>query len=85
MDEVSANAALAVYPNPSNGNFVLELKDAALYEVRVFDSQGRLVHTDLVQGPRAELRLNDLPAGVYSFSLLNGEKPEGNGRLSIVK
>lgn len=79
------NAALAVYPNPSAGNFTFQLRDAARYDVLIYDAQGRLAHRDFISGPTAVLNLSQLSEGMYSFSLLNNGSAAGQGRISIVK
>jgi len=79
---------LGLYPNPSNGNFTLNM--ATDYpetgQITVYDMSGRAVHQQvgaLNQGENVfNLSLNELPDGVYVISF-NGTMNVGAQKLLI--
>jgi hypothetical protein len=69
-----------VYPNPSNGDFVIcKLSNPAQFEgqVQIFDQTGRILITQKVQIGQIEIPvfLEDLDAGIYSLSAQIGSEP----------
>jgi hypothetical protein len=90
VDEVSGtNASVSVYPNPTQGNFTIELNavqatDAA---INVYNHIGQIVSTNnsvrIAEGKNSiPLELTNVPAGMYYISV-QGE--EINATTSIVK
>jgi len=67
-----------VYPNPSNGKFVIEI-DAAmngLAEIRIFNRQGQAIYESNQQvetGSSVQLDV-DLPAGIWMLRLVCGQR-----------
>ncbi|MDR3329148.1 MAG: T9SS type A sorting domain-containing protein, partial [Prevotellaceae bacterium] len=53
---------LLLYPNPTNG--LLTVNASARSQLEVFNAQGVLVHSCLVEG-KASINLSQLPAGIY--------------------
>ena len=72
--EENASDLFSVNPNPSNGNFLLNVADAGTYSVTVMDISGKSVHAEqLVMNTNSTQPLNlDLPAGIYMLNLNNG-------------
>ena len=74
---------MLLFPNPNRGQFSVSLPDQMVnnnYVINVYDSRGVLVHRDETNGRQLlSLDLHQLPAGIYSFSILN------YSRLFIVK
>jgi hypothetical protein len=69
----SEHNSFQVYPNPSNGDFVIcRLANPAQFEgqVQIFDQTGRILITQKVQIGQVEIPiiLEDLEAGIYSLS-----------------
>ncbi|NML20947.1 T9SS type A sorting domain-containing protein [Pseudoflavitalea sp. G-6-1-2] len=65
--------ALQVYPNPSNGQFTIQ-SDNAASELKMFDVNGRLVHSQrLVQGGN-KINAGVLSRGVYVLKIEDGVK-----------
>ena len=82
--EVNAEEEVVLlFPNPNRGQFSVSLPGQVTnhnYIFNVYDSRGVLVHRDETKGRQLlSLDLDQLPAGVYSFSILN------YSRLFIVK
>ncbi len=61
-----------VYPNPSDGRFVLEAFSAG--QVDVFDMKGHLVASKQVADGKNNIDLSNLPAGIYSLRLFHFEQ-----------
>lgn len=63
----SSSGAIEVFPNPSNGRFVLRLKNSPLLQninaVALFNLQGKLVFEARL--PQQELNVEHLPKGTY--------------------
>ncbi len=74
------NSSFEVYPNPTNGKFILELKMENLLEtinVTIYGIQGEKMHSIKLIGERKhEFSLADRPDGVYLIRLHVGSKTE---------
>lgn len=74
--------AISIYPNPSTGNFTLDLlsPNAGLATLELIDAAGKLVWTDKVNLNTGPNRLNVAPlalaSGVYSFRLISVGKQQ---------
>ncbi len=67
------NSEIQIFPNPSNGNFKIDLKDQ-VSSVSIFDTQGRLIRSmDGVQGVQS---IEELKTGLYLIQLLTGTQIE---------
>lgn len=67
---LSANDAIkgpefTIYPNPSRGIFVIESAIEGEVELKVFSTDGRLVHQSIQQGTKAAVDLSGQPTGMY--------------------
>ena len=68
---------LNIYPNPFTG--AIRIIDAGGGTLRIVNSAGVIVHTQLTINPDETLRLEHLPAGVYFFMI------EKDGKTKTVK
>lgn len=68
-EKVALNAE--VYPNPAHDLLTIEGNFGKEAEITVLNSLGSVVHTQLVNGERAQVRMHDLPAGVYFVRVTN--------------
>ena len=61
--------SITVYPNPSNGNFLVKLnsedRNLFLKKINVFDITGRIIFTIEVNTKSYLLNLSSLPKGIY--------------------
>ncbi|SFB22975.1 Por secretion system C-terminal sorting domain-containing protein [Flavobacterium swingsii] len=70
LEEFSLNAT-QIYPNPSNGNFMVKTK-TGLDKINVYSQVGAFVKTIMVNNLNVvEVSIKDLPPGVYLLELLN--------------
>lgn len=71
---------VSAYPNPSNGNFMLEFTSTEInnLDIKVFNNLGQSVYNEKLDGFSGDYRkgidLNLVPAGVYHLRITNGEK-----------
>jgi beta-glucanase (GH16 family) len=67
---------LTLSPNPSSGDFVVDLgmEPKGAVQLDVLDLQGRLVQTQVFHARQAHIALGDAPAGVYFVHVLSGKE-----------
>lgn len=71
------DADISIYPNPSSGNFQLQVKNnsgQSTFNLEIFDLHGRKVHAarNLEQETLIELFLSELGKGVYFIKMDDG-------------
>lgn len=71
VDEALQNEnGIAVFPNPSNGDFMVQLPTGTSYErINLIDPLGRNVARGILIGDRFQFLAQDLPNGVYYLYL----------------
>jgi hypothetical protein len=76
----SEQSSFKIYPNPTTGNFILELNGeirSAKVTVDVFGIYGEKLLTKILNGERKhEFSLSDKPVGVYFIRVITGGKSE---------
>ena len=79
-NDMTDDAALTVYPNPTDDLLYIELSGAGIATVALYDLQGRMVtgtHTGAPQqGGTATVNLRNVPAGVYVLRVTDAEGKE---------
>ena len=63
--EENAWPAFAVFPNPTDHHITVRFANDGAHALELCDAQGRLLRSERVQGPTAQLDLQALPAGLY--------------------
>ncbi len=79
-DEIPGLAEVAIYPNPASRNLTINLGDALVEEITIFDSLGRSVRSRAKgEGIRGQLNfaIGDLPPGAFYIEI----KAEGGSRI----
>jgi hypothetical protein len=71
------------YPNPNNGNFVIETNSMEKQTMQVYDVSGRLVFSQTING-KASIDASNLNEGVYNLSITTNEGVV-NKRMVIVR
>lgn len=79
---ISTSDKFVVYPNPSNGIFTISSKDKRIEEIMLYDLMGKLIHQSAVNDTEKEIRLKDLPKGVY-FLHIHSESQNVIHKLEI--
>lgn len=81
-DETAMNISLAVFPNPTADNLILQVtdfhKDKLIYQV--FDMQGKLLGSNTVKANQTQLSMGHLPSAIYFIHVM-----EENRENRIVK
>ena len=69
-----------IYPNPTTGNFILELKGDIPFgdvSIRIYGMRGETILTKVLNGEnKHEFSLSDKPVGVYFIHVITGDKAE---------
>jgi hypothetical protein len=84
VDKIANSNAISVYPNPSNGKFTIEVKDAKLapQSITVIDATGQeVLSTDLVAGSQS-IDLSSQAKGIY-FIRIATENGNYSKRVTI--
>ena len=83
ISQVSGNKQISVYPNPNNGNFVIETNSATKQTLQLFDVNGKLVLTQTIIG-KTNIDASNLAEGVYNLNITTNDGVI-NKRLVIVR
>jgi photosystem II stability/assembly factor-like uncharacterized protein len=89
IEEDQINSSLSVYPNPSNGHFVVnfETLKPADFTVKVYDVVGKVVYKSVYRTKnglnKLNISLNDLPQGVYYLEINGGDNVSVSRKVSI--
>ena len=75
---------LTVYPNPTNGNFQLEIGNRQLTkgELIIYNMFGKKIFQSEILFPKSEINPH-LPKGTYFYQVKDQRKVIGNGKLII--
>jgi len=66
------NTQIAIYPNPSNGNFMIETNSPAKQTVQIYDVNGRMVLTQSI-ADKTVIDASNLSGGMYNISVISNE------------
>ncbi|HXB13950.1 MAG TPA: T9SS type A sorting domain-containing protein, partial [Bacteroidia bacterium] len=69
---LNTEQALSIYPNPSNGNFVIETNTTDIQTLQVFDINGKVVLSQTISGT-ATIDASNLNEGIYNISIINSQ------------
>ena len=77
--ELSENiqAQISIYPNPSNGNFTIEIPESEQgsdYDLKVFNVQGKLVNQQTVVAGLNSIETRSVLPGCYTLLIVNADK-----------
>jgi len=81
---VSSDYTVSVYPNPSDGNFVVTSSFAEQQLLQVYDVRGKLMVSQFIYSGSTTIEANNLADGIYTLSV-TGSKDRINKRLVIVR
>ncbi len=78
INETASAAGVKVYPNPNNGEFVVELNNGNA-SIEVFDATGRLVFAQKSADSKVKVNISKLSNGVYYV------KVKSNDSMNVIK
>jgi plastocyanin len=84
VPSVSNENMSSVFPNPSNGNLTVDIKDVTNCSFEIFNVSGERIFQSQLTSPVTETDLN-IPNGIYYYELKSETKLIGKGRLVIQK
>jgi hypothetical protein len=84
--EVTKNFTTRIYPNPASGILTVETgstsdKDLTL---QIVDLQGRIVLTHSINQSNVQINIENLPKGIYIYSIQKGIDILSKGKLAII-
>ncbi|HTA61895.1 MAG TPA: T9SS type A sorting domain-containing protein [Bacteroidia bacterium] len=77
------NNELKIYPNPNDGNFIIEPNSSAKQTLQLYDANYRLILSQVLTG-KTVIDVSDLNNGVYNLSLISSESVLSK-RMIIIK
>lgn len=60
-----------IFPNPSNGQFTLQVAKIGDYNIKVITLAGQIIHNETLSGNEKTINLSRLPKGLYFIQLQN--------------
>jgi hypothetical protein len=83
LNNVVNTNLVSVYPNPNNGTFVVETSITEKQNLQIFDVNGKLVLSQIING-KTQIDNTNLIEGVYSVTIIS-KQVILNKKLVIVK
>lgn len=84
MEEVVVSTTVVIAPNPMSKTAEIRLQGSTSpFTFRVTDMSGRLVSETRSEGTSLLFERNSLSAGMYTYQILQNNKPAANGKLVI--
>lgn len=75
-----------LFPNPNTGEFTLRLTGEKLTgELMIVNAIGQKVHSQTVHEGNNSIRLVQMPAGFYYYTVVSGERTLEKGKFTITK
>jgi hypothetical protein len=68
----NANSNLSIYPNPNNGNFIIETNLIEKQTLQIFDVTGKMVLSQTING-KTNIDMSSLDNGIYFIQLKTKE------------
>jgi hypothetical protein len=77
----SAQLGAKIYPNPSNGNFTLEIKENAKNsKLEIYNSMGQKLYSQKINTPKTIINSN-LKSGIYFVNVVDGSNKVQTNRV----
>lgn len=70
-----------IYPNPTHGNFSIQLKEGESKTIQIYDTNGRLVKQQTISDKNPIVNTSDLPDAIYFIKLSTDSQPSGYIKL----
>ncbi|MFN8286385.1 MAG: PKD domain-containing protein [Chitinophagales bacterium] len=84
IDEVMQNVTVVVAPNPMSEYAIIRLNSTTTgFKFRVMDITGRLVNEQNASDNSLQFDRNSLASGIYTYQVIQNNKPVAKGKLVI--
>jgi hypothetical protein len=84
-EPLSGDDRISAYPNPSSGTVNIVSPYKGISTMRIFDANGRLVHSSQLQG-KYELETGQWPEGLYLYHVIGESNEEiGKGKIIVAR
>jgi len=83
VEETALSNAVEVYPNPTADIISINISDAQIYECKLFDVNGTLLHQETLSNQKSKFNIEHLPKATYLLKVLRNNKIYQN--MKIVK
>lgn len=79
VEEVIAESAISILPNPTNGIVHIQTPDLASWSGRILNLQGKVLRE--IPPAQSQIDISDLPAGLYLMDLYNTAGERFTGKI----
>ncbi|MGZ3883056.1 MAG: T9SS type A sorting domain-containing protein [Bacteroidia bacterium] len=84
IDELATSSRFKLYPNPSNGEFILNLNsETGKAELSIENTMGQILRSQIVTLGENKVNIKNLYTGIYYYSIIENKRVIGNGKLLI--
>ncbi|MDX2171590.1 MAG: metallophosphoesterase [Bacteroidota bacterium] len=80
--KVGNNTSIAIFPNPNNGTFVVDIKGNEVYTIVITDITGKLLYNNQLQNGNNLIQLK-AETGMYYYTILKGNESINKGKIII--
>jgi hypothetical protein len=89
IHSITTENNISIFPNPSNGNFQLEIKDEKFSsrnenaEIEIYDVLGNTVFKSVIPNSQIEIDLSANAKGIYMYRVLSSTTVIGSGKVIV--
>jgi hypothetical protein len=82
-DNKLSSSALKVYPNPTNGDFTIALKNLNALGVKIYNVLGKVVYQQKTNAQKLDVKNSTLTSGMYLIQVTTSDNKTYNTKLVI--
>lgn len=83
MEENSKQSTVLIYPNPSNGQFVVQKLENAANAIEIYNSLGEVIYKSIFIKSSSAIDLSNQPKGIYLIKIISENKTIFNKKIII--
>lgn len=85
LDETPAQREeVAVFPNPATDNVTFTVNNDNASRVQIYDMTGRMISDEMFTGRRVQLSTEELPSGMYTYTIVDANNETMNrGKFTV--
>lgn len=69
INQINADEALSIFPNPTNNNITIQTGLTESYQISIYNVAGELMRRETINGPSAQFDLSSYSTGLYFIEL----------------